>query len=66
MFEKTIVVARICINVNMHKTECYCKRPALQLTIRAEGRNKGRQFYKCGNDNSSNFFKWADGRGGKK
>eukprot|EP00795_Rhopilema_esculentum_P009199 gene9199-16873_t len=39
---------------------CDCENVALLLTVRKDGPNQGRQFYKCGNDNKCNFFLWAD------
>lgn len=41
---------------------CNCGNDALQLTVRKEGPNTGRQFYKCSgrNDTDCNFFLWAD------
>uniref|UniRef100_A0A665TQN7 DNA topoisomerase n=1 Tax=Echeneis naucrates TaxID=173247 RepID=A0A665TQN7_ECHNA len=38
---------------------CNCGQDALLLTVRKEGPNQGRQFYKC-NTGSCNFFLWAD------
>ncbi|KAM7386484.1 hypothetical protein PAMA_009204 [Pampus argenteus] len=38
---------------------CNCGQDALLLTVRKEGPNQGRQFYKC-NAGSCNFFLWAD------
>ncbi|CAL1541767.1 unnamed protein product [Lymnaea stagnalis] len=41
---------------------CSCGSDALLLTVRKEGPNTGRQFYKCPglNGNNCNFFLWAD------
>eukprot|EP00794_Sanderia_malayensis_P009163 gene9163-10136_t len=39
---------------------CSCGKPALQLTVRKDGPNQGRQFYKCADDNKCKFFLWAD------
>ncbi|CAG0898215.1 unnamed protein product, partial [Darwinula stevensoni] len=41
---------------------CHCNEDALLLTVRKEGPNKGRQFYKCAKPQGSgcNFFLWAD------
>lgn len=36
---------------------CAVPQPATLLTVRKEGPNTGRQFYKCGD---CNFFQWAD------
>ncbi|XP_072794626.1 DNA topoisomerase 3-alpha isoform X5 [Vicugna pacos] len=38
---------------------CNCGQEALLLTVRKEGPNQGRQFYKCGSGGCS-FFLWAD------
>uniref|UniRef100_H0X7X3 DNA topoisomerase n=1 Tax=Otolemur garnettii TaxID=30611 RepID=H0X7X3_OTOGA len=38
---------------------CNCGQEAVLLTVRKEGPNQGRQFYKC-SGNSCNFFLWAD------
>ncbi|XP_045929127.1 DNA topoisomerase 3-alpha isoform X1 [Micropterus dolomieu] len=38
---------------------CNCGQDALLLTVRKDGPNQGRQFYKC-NAGSCNFFLWAD------
>lgn len=38
---------------------CNCGREALLLTVRKEGPNQGRQFYKCSGGGCS-FFLWAD------
>lgn len=38
---------------------CNCGQEAVLLTVRKEGPNRGRQFYKC-NSSSCNFFLWAD------
>uniref|UniRef100_A0A8C3V8W9 DNA topoisomerase n=1 Tax=Catharus ustulatus TaxID=91951 RepID=A0A8C3V8W9_CATUS len=38
---------------------CNCGSEALLLTVRKEGPNKGRQFYKC-SSSTCNFFLWAD------
>ncbi|XP_020823025.1 DNA topoisomerase 3-alpha [Phascolarctos cinereus] len=42
---------------------CNCGQEALSLTVRKEGPNQGRCFYKC-NTGSCNFFLWADGQQG--
>ncbi|EHB10639.1 DNA topoisomerase 3-alpha [Heterocephalus glaber] len=39
---------------------CNCGQEAVLLTVRKEGPNQGRQFYKC-NSGGCNFFLWADG-----
>ncbi|NWZ46946.1 DNA topoisomerase 3-alpha [Haliaeetus albicilla] len=38
---------------------CNCGNEALLLTVRKEGPNRGRQFYKC-STGTCNFFLWAD------
>lgn len=38
---------------------CNCGQEAVLLTVRKEGPNQGRQFYKC-NSGGCNFFLWAD------
>ncbi|XP_006901251.1 PREDICTED: DNA topoisomerase 3-alpha [Elephantulus edwardii] len=38
---------------------CNCGKEALLLTVRKEGPNQGRQFYKC-SSGSCSFFLWAD------
>lgn len=41
---------------------CTCGRPARKLTVRKDGPNKGRQFYRCGGDDPGSgcsFFLWA-------
>lgn len=38
---------------------CNCGEEALLLTVRKDGPNQGRQFYKC-NSGCCNFFLWAD------
>ncbi|XP_067912202.1 DNA topoisomerase 3-alpha isoform X1 [Heterodontus francisci] len=38
---------------------CNCGQDALLLTVRKDGPNQGRRFYKC-NVGSCNFFLWAD------
>lgn len=38
---------------------CNCGNEAMLLTVRKEGPNQGRQFYKC-SANTCNFFLWSD------
>ncbi|XP_061158338.1 DNA topoisomerase 3-alpha [Syngnathus typhle] len=38
---------------------CNCGQDAILLTVRKDGPNQGRQFYKC-NSGSCHFFLWAD------
>ena len=42
--------------------QCDCGQPSTLLTVRKEGPNQGRTFYKCtkGRDGGCNFFTWAD------
>ncbi|XP_053327854.1 DNA topoisomerase 3-alpha [Spea bombifrons] len=42
---------------------CNCGVTAVQLTVRKEGPNQGRPFYKC-DGGACNFFLWADEEGG--
>ena len=42
-------------------TVCNCGSPALMLTVRKDGANKGREFYTCGNNKACDFFLWKDG-----
>ncbi|KAJ8251809.1 hypothetical protein GJAV_G00225660 [Gymnothorax javanicus] len=46
---------------------CNCGEEAVLLTVRKDGPNQGRQFFKC-NAGSCQFFLWADqpGEGGRK
>ncbi|XP_031624224.1 DNA topoisomerase 3-alpha isoform X2 [Contarinia nasturtii] len=37
-----------------------CNQPAISLTVKKDGPNKGRQFYKCPKQPACNFFEWAD------
>ena len=39
---------------------CNCNKPAIKLTVRKEGVNQGRPFWKCSNDGACNFFLWDD------
>lgn len=40
---------------------CNCGRAAVLLTVRKEGPNQGKQFYKCEQrDNACDFFLWHD------
>uniref|UniRef100_I3MP50 DNA topoisomerase n=1 Tax=Ictidomys tridecemlineatus TaxID=43179 RepID=I3MP50_ICTTR len=45
--------------VENNSITCNCGQEAVLLTVRKEGPNRGRQFYKC-SSNSCNFFLWAD------
>ncbi|KAH9499590.1 DNA topoisomerase 3-alpha [Bulinus truncatus] len=47
---------------NVDALKCSCGNDAVMLTVKKEGPNTGRQFYKCANVNGSNctFFLWAD------
>ncbi|XP_063995529.1 DNA topoisomerase 3-alpha [Diachasmimorpha longicaudata] len=46
----------------VHAFMCDCRQPAIPLTVRKEGPNQGRMFYKCSKpkDTGCNFFLWAD------
>uniref|UniRef100_A0A671WB65 DNA topoisomerase n=1 Tax=Sparus aurata TaxID=8175 RepID=A0A671WB65_SPAAU len=46
-------------DTNSDDIVCNCGQDALLLTVRKDGPNQGRQFYKCG-AGSCNFFLWAD------
>lgn len=37
--------------------KCHCNKQAIILTVKKEGPNQGRLFYKCG---TCNFFQWCD------
>lgn len=40
---------------------CTCGQPATMFTVKKDGPNKGRRFYRCPNrDNGCGFFLWAD------
>lgn len=43
---------------------CNCGQNALLLTVRKDGPNQGRKFYKC-NVGNCNFFLWAEQDGGE-
>lgn len=43
---------------NTQEIVCICNNAAKQLTVRKDGPNKGRKFYKCATD-ACNFFTWA-------
>ncbi|KAK5616132.1 hypothetical protein CRENBAI_017141 [Crenichthys baileyi] len=49
----------ICVDANSDAVVCNCGQDALLLTVRKDGPNQGRQFYKC-NSGTCNFFLWAD------
>ncbi|XP_020670289.3 DNA topoisomerase 3-alpha [Pogona vitticeps] len=44
---------------NSNAVVCNCGQEALSLTVRKEGPNQGRQFYKC-SAGTCNFFLWDD------
>ncbi|KAM9305439.1 DNA topoisomerase 3-alpha [Gastrophryne carolinensis] len=46
-------------NGDGNEVVCNCGVSAVQLTVRKEGPNQGRPFYKCDGGNC-NFFLWAD------
>lgn len=47
------------VDANSDAIVCNCGQDALLLTVRKDGPNQGRQFYKC-NSGTCNFFLWAD------
>ncbi|XP_070703799.1 DNA topoisomerase 3-alpha [Pempheris klunzingeri] len=49
----------VTVDANSDVIVCNCGQDALLLTVRKDGPNQGRQFYKC-NAGSCNFFLWAD------
>ncbi|XP_017272283.1 DNA topoisomerase 3-alpha [Kryptolebias marmoratus] len=49
----------VSVNTSGDAIVCNCGQAALLLTVRKDGPNQGRQFYKC-NSGSCNFFLWAD------
>lgn len=49
----------VSVDTNNDVIVCNCGQDALLLTVRKDGPNQGRQFYKC-NSGSCNFFLWAD------
>lgn len=53
----------ISANPENNEVVCNCGVAAVQLTVRKEGPNQGRQFYKC-NGGNCNFFLWADQESG--
>ncbi|XP_053551092.1 DNA topoisomerase 3-alpha [Bombina bombina] len=59
---RTVVLAAPINNEN-NEVVCNCGLSAVQLTVRKEGPNQGRPFYKC-SGGSCNFFLWADQEGG--
>ena len=54
-------------NLQSDIPQCNCGLPAVQLTVRKEGPNTGRLFYKCPQPSGScNFFVWADAPSNKR
>lgn len=45
------------------KRLCECQKPALLLTVRKDGPNQGRKFFKCDDPNGCKFFEWEDNQG---
>lgn len=39
---------------------CECQQPAILLTVRKEGPNQGRKFYKCSEQNGCKYFEWEE------
>ena len=42
------------------EVKCECGVQAATRTVVKDNENKGRQFYKCGENDACNFFAWAD------
>ncbi|CAF5212328.1 unnamed protein product, partial [Rotaria magnacalcarata] len=40
--------------------KCNCDTDAKELTVKKDGPNKGRSFFRCGNNDNCNFFAWKD------
>ena len=34
--------------------------PAIELSVTRESTNKGKKFWKCGNNSACEFFEWSD------
>ncbi|CAJ0915088.1 unnamed protein product [Ranitomeya imitator] len=49
----------VAAGTDQNEVVCNCGVSAVQLTVRKEGPNQGRPFYKC-NGGNCNFFLWAD------
>ena len=49
----------VSVNSDSDIIVCNCGQQALLLTVRKDGPNQGRQFYKC-NGGTCDFFLWAD------
>lgn len=49
----------VSVNSDSNIIVCNCGQQALLLTVRKDGPNQGRQFYKC-NGGTCGFFLWAD------
>ncbi|XP_054850854.1 DNA topoisomerase 3-alpha isoform X2 [Eublepharis macularius] len=47
------------VDTDENAVVCNCREEAVLLTVRKEGPNQGRRFYKC-SAGSCNFFLWAD------
>lgn len=58
-FRNVTNVNQMLANDDSNPTVCNCGKPAQLLTVRKEGPNQGRQFYKCG-DNACTFFLFSD------
>ncbi|CAB3368498.1 Hypothetical predicted protein [Cloeon dipterum] len=48
------------LNNSVEDVLCSCNAPACMMTVRKEGPNQGRQFWRCGSGKKCNFFQWAD------
>ncbi|CAF3233172.1 unnamed protein product, partial [Rotaria sp. Silwood2] len=40
--------------------KCNCNVDAKELTVKKDGPNKGRSFFRCGNNDNCNFFAWKE------
>lgn len=49
----------VSVDSDVNTVMCNCGQQALLLTVRKDGPNQGRQFYKC-NGGTCVFFLWAD------
>ncbi|CAF1087006.1 unnamed protein product [Rotaria sordida] len=45
---------------NNNVPKCNCNVDAKELTVKKDGPNKGRSFFRCGNNDNCNFFAWKD------
>ena len=47
------------LDPSQDQASCQCGVPAIVLTVRKDGPNQGRDFYKCESGNC-NYFSWTD------